>query len=166
MKATLRMLLALLALAAGGLSANAESANPLVGTWRLLSFTSEILQTKRVMNPFGAHPDGLLTYTADGRMILILINPSRQPPAAPAPTDAEAVRMYRTMIAYAGTYRVDGNRVVHHIQIAWNQRWAGTDQQRFFKIEGDRLTITTAPLKSTVLHGETVVSSLVLERVR
>ena len=38
--------------------------------------------------------------------------------------------------------------VVHHIDTSWNQAWTGTNQIRHFVLEGDVLTITTAPYKS------------------
>jgi hypothetical protein len=38
--------------------------------------------------------------------------------------------------------------VVHHIDTSWNQAWTGTDQIRHFVLEGETLTITTAPYKS------------------
>ena len=51
------------------------------------------------------------------------------------------------MFAYAGTYTVQGEKVVHKVDISWNETWTGTDQVRFIKIEGNTLTITTAPFK-------------------
>src|SRR5712671_1062976 len=49
--------------------------------------------------------------------------------------------------ASSGRYTVEGEKVVHHVDVSWNESWTGTDQVRFFKLEGDRLTITTAPQK-------------------
>ena len=44
---------------------------------------------------------------------------------------------------YAGTYTINGDKVVHHIDIAWNNARRRSDEDRFFKIDGDRLTLTT-----------------------
>jgi hypothetical protein len=52
------------------------------------------------------------------------------------------------MVAYAGTYTLGDRQVIHHIDISWNQGWTGTDQVRFFDLDGDTLTITTAPYRS------------------
>jgi hypothetical protein len=52
------------------------------------------------------------------------------------------------MIAYAGTYRIDGDRVIHDVEASWNQLWTGSKQVRFFKAEGDTLTIATAVARS------------------
>ena len=52
------------------------------------------------------------------------------------------------MFAYAGTYTADGEKVVHHVDISWNQSWTGTDLVRFYKLDGNTLTITTARAQS------------------
>jgi Lipocalin-like domain len=46
------------------------------------------------------------------------------------------------MFAYAGTYTVSANKVIHHVDISWNQLWTGTDQVRFYDLSGDTLVIT------------------------
>jgi hypothetical protein len=81
------------------------------------------------------------------------------------PTDAEKIGLFSSMIAYAGTYEIAGDRVVHHVDISWNEAWTGTQQVRFFRMDGDRLTITTAVAKSPRdgLEGRTIVA---FERTR
>jgi hypothetical protein len=66
------------------------------------------------------------------------------------PTDEERLKLFRTMLAYAGTYTVDADKVVHHVDISWNEAFTGTDQIRFYKLDGNILTITTGPIKSPV----------------
>jgi hypothetical protein len=51
------------------------------------------------------------------------------------------------MAAYSGRYTVEREKVVHHVDVSWNEAWTGADQVRFVKVVGDRLTITTAPAK-------------------
>ena len=69
------------------------------------------------------------------------------------------------MTAYAGTYTLQADKVIHHVDISWNEAWTGTDQVRFFKLDGNILTITTAPNKSPMdgREGQTV---LVWEKVK
>jgi hypothetical protein len=55
-------------------------------------------------------------------------------------TDEEKVKLLESMSAYAGTYTADGEKVVHHVDTSWNGSWTGTDQVRFYKLEGDTLT--------------------------
>lgn len=52
-----------------------------------------------------------------------------------------------SMVAYAGICTPGEKQVIHHIDISRNQGWTGTDQVRFFELEGDTLTITLAPYR-------------------
>ena len=78
-------------------------------------------------------------------------------------TDQEKVKLLESMSAYAGTYTADGEKVVHCVDTSWNGSWTGTDQVRFYKLDGDTLTITTAPL--TAFSGEEVKVVLVWKKV-
>ena len=51
--------------------------------------------------------------------------------------------LYDTMFAYAGRYSVETGKVIHHVDISWNQVWTGTDQVLLFEVHGTTLTLTT-----------------------
>jgi Lipocalin-like domain len=55
--------------------------NPLLGTWKLQSFTVEYQDTGQKIEPYGAYPSGYLTYGADCRMYVIVVSEGRKPPA-------------------------------------------------------------------------------------
>ena len=124
--------------------------NPVVGTWRLKSFVREIVETGERYNQLGEHPQGFLGYSSDGRMYAILVAGDRIKPHEDGATYEERIKLHKSMIAYAGTYTIDGGKVVHHVDISWNGARTGTDQVRFYKLEGDTLTIKTAPNKSPI----------------
>jgi hypothetical protein len=69
------------------------------------------------------------------------------------------------MIAYAGTYTSENGKLIHHIDISWNEVWTGTDQVRFYTVEGNTLTIKTPPLKNPV-DGREGVAILVWDKVK
>jgi len=165
MKATFTMAMAALVWATSAGLSVAQAADSIVGTWRLVSWTEEETQSKAVHKNFGDHPNGLITFTSDGRMMVMFTDPSRKPPATPKATDAEAAQLYRTMVAYAGKYRVEGNKVIQTPEVSWNQAWNGTEQTRLFQIQGDRLQWQTTPFVSPFL-GKEMVATLVWERVR
>jgi hypothetical protein len=48
-----------------------------------------------------------------------------------------------TLVAYTGTYRLDGDKWTTSVEVAWNPEWVGTEQVRSFKIEGERLQVLT-----------------------
>src|SRR5690348_11459702 len=91
------------ALAISIVASAAWAADSVVGTWRLVSWTEEETDSKAVRTMFGDKPDGLLTLTADNRMMAIVTDPSRKPPAQTKITDTEALQLFQTMNAYAGT---------------------------------------------------------------
>lgn len=116
--------------------------NPLVGTWQLKSYVV-ITDAGEKTTPYGEHPIGYLNYSEDGRMQVIGTSSGRLVPHDPTPTDQEHVSLYKTMFAYAGTYSLEAGKVVHHVDISWNEVWNGTDQARFYEVNGRTLTITT-----------------------
>jgi hypothetical protein len=86
-------------------------------------------------------------------------------PAASTYTDAELVDFYKQIIgAYAGTYSIEGNKVIHHVLTAWVPTWIGTDQVRYFEINGNNLSIKTAPFTGPI-SGRQTVSTLTFVRV-
>jgi len=122
--------------------------NPLLGTWKLKSYVREVAATGERYNQRGEHPQGYLSYSMDGRMYAIITWDNRINPHDVVPTDEERIKLYGSMVSYAGTYTMDAEKVIHHVDISWNQSWTGTDQVRFYKLEGDTLTITSALAKS------------------
>jgi len=60
------------------------------------------------------------------------------------------------MTSYAGTYTVNANQIIHHVDISWNQSWTGTNQRRFFKFAGKYL-ILTMPIFIDPIDGRTKI---------
>ena len=112
------------------------SENPIIGTWKLQSLVFEAAATGQRSSPFGDHPNGYLSYSPDGRMYAIGVAEDRPKPLDLVSTDEEKARLQGSMFAYAGTYLADGEKVVHHVDISWNQSWTGTDLVRFYKVDG------------------------------
>jgi hypothetical protein len=130
------------------LASEAVSGDSIVGTWQIQSFVREVVATGQRYNEFGEKPDGYISYLPDGRMHAMLVAGNRVKPTGTLPTEEEKAKLFGTMIAYAGTYRIEGEKIVHGVEVSWNQLWTGSQQTRFFKAEGDTLTITTAVAKS------------------
>ena len=126
------------------------------------------METKVITHGFGGTGNamGLLTCTADGRMNVMAGDPARKKPAQMFATDAEAAGLYRTMNAYAGTYRVEGDQIKIHVEIALQQTLVGADLTRSFKLDGDRLTTIAPPFVSAVRNNQTLITTIVWERVK
>jgi hypothetical protein len=98
-------------------------------------------------------------------MYVLIVAGDRAKPLGPSATDTERIQLYNSMIAYAGAYTIEGDKVIHHIDISWNATRTGTDETRFFKVDGDTLTIKTAPNKSPI-DGREGIGILVWERAK
>ena len=159
--------LALLLVASMGLSGQKQqSQNPLVGTWKLLSFESHGAAGD-ISHPFGADAYGLLMYDPRGQMSVVLTRPDRPmfmsgDPARGTPEEIKAA--FEGFNAYCGSYKIDEKQgtVTHHVEANSFPNWVGTDQQRFFTLRGRRLTLRTPPLLD---GGQTLTFTAVWERV-
>ena len=144
-------------------SAGLAHGNPLLGTWKLKSYVATTDAGER-STPYGEHPTGYLSYSADGRMQAIGSADGRSAPHRAAPTDEERVMLHQTMFAYAGTYTVEADKVIQHVDISWNHVWNGTDRVRFYKVTGNTLIITASAMDPT--SGTQAHYVVVFEKVR
>ena len=116
-----------------------EKRHGLCGCWKLTALAMEFQVSKRRETPFGADPNGYLILTPEGRMMTLITAKGRQF----GQTDALLAGLFRSMMSYTGKYRVEGERFITCVDASWNEAWNGTEQERFFKIEGDRLDIVS-----------------------
>ena len=114
------------------------------GVWKLKKYSRRFLDTGEVRSDM--LPQAYILYTPGGFMMSITVEENRQPPAGEVLTDAERVRLFKSIIsAYSGTYTVEGDTVIHDVEMSWNEAWTGTRQMRLFKVSGDELVIETTP---------------------
>jgi Lipocalin-like domain len=132
----------------------------LVGSWKLVSWVHEDTETGVRKVLFGEHPTGCLVFTASGRVAAILTGEGRKLPK----TLEDRIDAYGTMVAYSGTYRIDGSTLTTRVDIAWDQSKVGTDQVRFYKIDGDRMEIETPPFVIPHSDGRPVRSFLTWQK--
>ncbi|MGA2418462.1 MAG: lipocalin-like domain-containing protein [Candidatus Acidiferrum sp.] len=129
----------------------------LVGTWRLVSVRTISASRKRNDAPYGAKPSGFIIYTAEGRMSATIGFDGRPPLSAndwrlaPAEERAEA---FKTFLAYAGSYSVMEDRVIHHVEVSSVQNWVNTDLLRMVRFAGDTIILTTPPAGEEALAYE------------
>ena len=136
----------------------------LIGTWRMVSWTREFVATGETSDAMGPNPIGYVAYHADGRMMAFVLNRDRPSLSRAGPSDDEKVRLFDTMLAYCATYTVHDDKVIHHVDAAWNPLWLG-DLIRPYKLDGDQLTLKDAPSKDPAT-GQDVIYQIVFERVR
>jgi Lipocalin-like domain len=117
----------------------ADNRTQVQGVWKLVSYEVEIQATGQKEPLMGRSPSGYAIFTAEGRAMFIVTGEGRKP----AKTIEERADLLSSLVAYTGTYRIEGDKWITKVEVAWNPDWVGTEQTRFFKVEGDRLQVLT-----------------------
>jgi hypothetical protein len=132
---------------------HAADKDRIVGTWKLVAVEYEDAQTKERTPVLGEHPRGYQIATPEGRWIALVTANGRPVPK----TDDERAKALRSMIGYSGRYRVEGDKVITKVEVAWNEAWVGTEQVRFLRFEGDDLLhIESPPMPHPNVNDRTV----------
>jgi hypothetical protein len=125
-----------------------RSNNPLVGTWKLISFELR-LQDGTTRHPWGNNVAGQVMYGPDGFMAGSFMKTDRSAFEASdvmAGTPLEFEAAMKSYVGYAGPYSLQSNRVIHHAEVSLFPNWTDTKIERFFEVQGSKLTLSTPPL--------------------
>jgi hypothetical protein len=135
--------------------------SPIVGLWKLTSNVTKIVATNAMQPLSGEHPIGYQLFTKGGHMIYIQNAENRKPPAGSTVTDTERVALFKSMVAYAGTYKLDGSKV--HIHMEANGVPGQPDRIYAMEISGNKLTLTAdRPFMNG--SGQQIISIRTFER--
>ncbi|MFH1178751.1 MAG: lipocalin-like domain-containing protein [Candidatus Bathyarchaeota archaeon] len=138
------------------------SLDDFIGTWKLVS-----VETRREdgsLHRKGTRT-GYIIYSADGYMSVAFMKEGRKVFAAGdirGGTVEEKVEAIDGYVSYCGKYEVAEDRVIHDIEVSLFPNWVGDKQERFYRFEGDTLTLST-PLQ--LVGGINLSSHLVWEKV-
>jgi Lipocalin-like domain len=116
-------------------TALALTAKQLVGTWTLVS-----------ADAFGSNPKGVLIFADEGRFAAQLMRsnlPKYKSNIRNQATPDEYKATVDGVIAYFGTYSVNGTDLILHVEASSFPNWTGTDQKRTdVTLTGDELKYT------------------------
>jgi hypothetical protein len=118
--------------------------NPLLGVWRLVSSQATVTHEGKTEVYNTKNPKGYLILTPWQRMMTVSIGGDGDRKKVPT-SDADLSELWKSLLAYTGKFRVEGEYLVTKVDVAWYELWADTEQRRKFKLEGDLLTIVTKP---------------------
>ena len=140
------------------------TSNPLIGTWRLVSWENRSLDG-RISYPLGKDAVGYIMYNQDGYMSVAIMRPERVKFAAGdllSGSPEERARAAGTYVSYCGRYEFRGETVVHHVELSLFPNWVGVEQERLVELRGNRLTLSTRPI---LLGSMQQTAHLIWERV-
>lgn len=125
-----------------------------VGTWKLVSTEEQLRDgSTRPYTDIGEKASGYLMYTEDGHMCAMLMKPGRSnwTNDEEHATDAEKISAASGFTSYCGRYVIDesSQTVVHYPEVAFRPNFIGTEQERPYRFEGNRLIFS-----GTVATGE------------
>ena len=133
-----------------------------IGIWKLTSVVGEFQDTSEKIYDWGKNPKGYSIFTAEGRSMFIIESEGRKPPK----TDEDRATLFKTMFAWTGIYRIEGDKLITKVDVSWNPAFNGTEPVRVFKFEGDRLVISTSWAPSTRFTGSVTRGVFTYERVK
>lgn len=118
----------------------------LVGTWKLLPWNDH---KKDGEFPLNENSVGYIIYTADGYMTAQLMELGRDGCDGPGNTHCTAeeyTAMGRGFLSYAGKYTLNEaeHSITHHVDVAFNPWFVGTDQVRYYSFPEDNLLLLEA----------------------
>lgn len=144
MKKVLLAIIITVTAAVGQLHAQQPTAKgQLIGSWKLLNLKGTT--GGNVFYPLGEKAAGYVTITSD-RIWLLFVDSTRKSPAAPTLTDAEAIAMMKTQVAWTGKYvtgeqTADGIRLTAHVDAASSEAINNTDRVYLMRVNGNKLMI-------------------------
>jgi hypothetical protein len=136
------------------------NAELLIGNWKLVSL--QVVTEGGAKDVFGPKPNGHLVLTGESRMMAITTAEDR----TPGETDAERAALHKSMLAYTGKFRLEGNEFITTVDASWTEGWNGTEQRRRFRLDGDTLYIETVPAASITTPGTFDFRRIVWQRER
>jgi hypothetical protein len=144
----------------------AAADNPLQGSWRLVRWEIAYADGRPSTLPYGADAQGLIVYTADGIMSACIARAGRarlSSDSVRTAPEAECLAAFESYFQYAGAYALrrgtdlpTGLQVVHHVEMALNPNFVGTEQVRNVAFDDEGvLTLSaddTVPGSGVVRH--------------
>ncbi|MEH2026203.1 lipocalin-like domain-containing protein [Nostoc sp.] len=140
-----------------------------VGVWKLVSWKTENPNGK-IIYPYGKNPIGHLTYTQDGYISANIMKDNCLPLELSVEELIKTrkvflnpwllfrngrkyikaiIRYFKSSInyiSYSGKYQIQGDKVIHHVEVSLIPDWIGKDLERTFEITDHELLLTTLPL--------------------
>jgi hypothetical protein len=122
----------------------ATTRDQLIGSWKVLSLKATT--GDKVSYPLGERVAGYVTVTPT-RFWLLFVDGTRKAPATATLTDAEAIAMMKTQVAWTGKYTIgeqttEGIKLTARVDAASSQAIFDTDRVYFIRVDNDKMKVT------------------------
>jgi lipocalin-like protein len=136
----------------------AAAKGQLIGSWKVLNLKATI--GDKVTYPLGDQVAGYVTITPT-RFWLLFVDGTRKAPAAPTLSDAEAIAMMKTQVAWTGKYTTaeqtaEGVKLTAHVDAASSQAIYDTDRVYLIRVNGNKMMVKS-PGVIVPMTGQTSV---------
>ena len=148
MKTILLATIIAVTVAAGPSHAQQTTKDQLIGSWRVLNLKAT--NGDEVAYPLGEQVAGYVTITPT-RFWLLFVDATRKAPATSTLTDAEAIAMMKTQVAWTGKYttaeetaegiNAEGIKLTAHVDAASSQAIFDTDRVYFIRVNGNKMMV-------------------------
>src|SRR5262245_50083725 len=115
----------------------------LIGSWKVLSLKATT--GDKIAYPLGEHVAGYVTITPT-RFWLLFVDATLKAAATPVLTDAQAIEMMKTQVAWTGKYTTaeqtaEGITLTARVDAASSQAIYGTDRVYFVRVDGNKMMV-------------------------
>jgi hypothetical protein len=127
----------------GSYARETTTKDQLIGSWKVLNLKATT--EEKVAYPLGENVAGYVTITPT-RFWLLFVDATRKAPATSALTDAEAVAMMKTQVAWTGKYTTaeetaEGIKLTAHVDAASSQAIFDTDRVYFIRVNDNKMMV-------------------------
>jgi Lipocalin-like domain len=130
----------------------------LVGTYKLVSLVVEVDGTPTQI--MGKAPHGYQVITPT-RFVFFATADNR----TFGTSAAEKAALFDTLVGYAGTYRVEGDKLITTDDVSWTENLNGKTQVETWQLSGNRLTLTIGPMPWPRDPSKTMIRREVFEKI-
>ena len=164
-KILLASIIAVTAAVAPSYAQQTTAKDQLIGSWKVLNLKATT--GDKVTHPLGEQVAGYVTITPT-RFWLLFVDATRKAPAAPTLTDAEAIAMMKTQVAWTGKYTTaeqsaEGIKLTAHVDAASSQAIFDTDRVYLIRVIGNKMMVKS-PGVIVPMTGQTSVVEFELEK--
>jgi hypothetical protein len=124
-----------------------------VGVWRFVAGYAVEAGSGQRLDLFGPNPRGIAIFEPSGRMMVILEGSNR----CAGNSNDELAQLFRSFVAYSGKCSIDGEKFITEVDLASDPSWVGTAQLRYYRFDGQILSLRSAPVEHPAFPGRKAV---------